>query len=113
MGSLGGGDLCLDTAGPLGSPASLKACSAGADQSFSASGEQFKRASDGKCLEAKWCGANICNDMRLEAYGCNTVRPNQEFAFDASSGQLTSEASGERLCVTACNALGTDVLAVV
>jgi len=99
-GSISTGNFCMDAAG---GNVLLKPCSGADDQAFTASGQQLKRASDGRCLDVTWCGSKVCNGMRLETYSCNTVHPNQLFVYDKANGWLTSKASGEELCVTACS----------
>jgi len=96
--SLSMADLCLDVTGR----GIVTECSDGADQKFAVAGQQLKRDFDSECLDVTWCGSSVCNGMALGSYSCNTVHPYQLFDFDATSGQLRSNASGQALCVTVC-----------
>jgi hypothetical protein len=93
--------LCMDLSGGV---ASLQPCRGTVHQTFSYSewGWHMRWSSNGKCLDVPWWSCPECN-AKIGTYYCNTEHPNQFFEFDFSSGHLISRASGEGLCVTACD----------
>lgn len=102
-GALKLGGQCLGSTSENGAESlELVTCSGEEDQAFSAVGAHFQRASDGACLDVRWCWGAVCASMELQTAACNAKHPNQEFALDLQSGFLTSNASGQPLCATAC-----------
>jgi len=80
----------------------LVECSGEEGEAFHVDGDRFRRATDGACLDVRWCGDAICPGMELQAFACNSKQSNQALALDFHSGFLTSNASGRLLCATAC-----------